>query len=213
MKLVLISDTHGKHDAVSVPDGDVLVHAGDMTMVGGKNEYRSFATWFAALPHRHKILIAGNHDFNIGYFKVECLPYVENIHYLENESVTIRGIKFYGSPITPRFGQWAFMLPRDSEEIRDCWSQIPEDTDVLITHGPPYGILDQSIPHYSENVGCENLAERVLKLPNLKMHFFGHIHGSYGINVRDSACFGNGAMLDESYNFTGRKPLEFWIEQ
>lgn len=209
MKLILISDTHGKHDQIKVPDGDVLVFAGDMTMAGGTKEYKSFATWLFQQPHKHIVCIAGNHDFNIGFWKTEIMPHVRpNICYLEDSEVTIDGVKFYGSPVTPRYGMWAFMLDRDSKEIRERWNEIPEDTDVLITHGPPYGILDQSAPHlHGEHLGCEELLKRLFELSKLKLHVFGHIHGSHGresYEVRrrwmEHITFANASVLDEAYN-------------
>lgn len=194
MRIVLISDTHSMHDKVSVPGGDVLVHAGDLSMMGQKTEYESVAKWINALPHKHKIVIAGNHDFAIYKFISRLAP---SVHYLENFGIAIDGIKFWGSPITPRFGSWAYGVER-GKDIAEYRSEIPNDTDVLITHGPPMGILDQAIPQHSENLGCADLLQRVKKI-RPRIHVFGHIHGGYGSRVIDGTYFCNASVVNEAY--------------
>ncbi len=155
MKIIALSDTHGYYSQVEVPDGDVLVFAGDATAHGRPIELTLFLEWFEEFPHPHKIVIAGNHD---RCYEVE--PKFARAHfasaiYLQDEEVIIDGIKFYGSPWTPEYYNWAFMLPR-GPAIADKWKLIPEDTDVLITHGPPHGILDTRI-NTTVATGCEEL--------------------------------------------------------
>lgn len=199
MKLVLISDTHEKHGKLTVPDGDVLVHAGDLTYRGDFYATLEAAQWLRSLPHKHKIVIAGNHDYLFEKKNKEARGLMDGLHYLENESVVIEGIKFYGSPVQPRFYDWAFNVDR-GPAIRAYWDRIPEDTDVLITHGPPRGVLDQAAPHRnSEHVGCDDLFEAVLRIKP-KVHVFGHIHGGYGYRRILDTQFYNASVVDEAYN-------------
>ena len=144
LKTLLISDTHGTHWHNNYQiDGeyDLLIHAGDFTNHGREDEISDFMLWIDALDQFKDIIyIAGNHDLNYQADPLVTLSGGTRLHYLYNSSVTIDGIKFYGSPYTPRFFDWEFMY--DEEEAEDLWSTIPTDTDVLITHGPPYGIFD-----------------------------------------------------------------------
>ena len=190
MKIIALSDTHGLHKNAIVPDGDILIHAGDFCNWGVKDEVKSFNKWLGTLPHKHKIVIAGNHDICLdpncrdprtGNHKYDGHQLITNAHYLENESIEIEGIKFWGSPFTPMFMDWAFMM--NDPSLEGVWAKIPEDTEVLITHGPAYGILDEVFRASRETgdcVGSTSLLKRIQKLKNLKYHLFGHIHGSYG---------------------------------
>ena len=144
MKIVCISDSHGKHKKIkNIPSGDVLIHAGDMTSEGEIETIGSFNKWLGELPHRHKIVIAGNHDwsFDNGQ-RFLAREMITNATYLEDSEITIDGVKFYGSPWTPEYGEWAFNIPR-GEALASKWSMIPDDVNVLITHGPPKKILDR----------------------------------------------------------------------
>jgi len=141
MKLITISDTHGLHWSLDIPDGDVLIHAGDLTDRGILEEVSEFNTFLGTLPHPHKIVIAGNHDLCFEDYRMDCEEALTNCIYLQDQEVTIDGVRFYGSPWQPWFYDWAFNLER-GPEIRAKWDLIPEGTDVLITHGPPYGIGD-----------------------------------------------------------------------
>lgn len=184
MKIIFISDTHTLHGQIlnEIPEGDVLVHCGDVSGRGVGSEIQDFLAWFSSLPHKNKIFIAGNHDFGFQYRDhvlqktLESLK-EQNIHYLEDSGIEIDGVKFWGSPWTPPFYNWAFMLNED--EIKEKWEMIPRDTNVLITHGPPLGILDLVV-YGQENVGCPALMEEIVKLKDLKVHAFGHIHEEYG---------------------------------
>jgi len=199
MKLTIISDTHNRHEDVILPKGEVLIHAGDFTGRGTRAECVSFLKWFAKQNFKYKILIAGNHDF---FFEKnekeeiqEILP--KNIHYLNNSSITIEGVNFYGSPITPFFHNWAFNRER-GKEIKQYWDEISDNTDVLITHGPPFGILDKTVR--GEKVGCEELLLAVKRIKP-KFHIFGHIHEDYGIVEKNETTFINASLLNERYYY------------
>lgn len=179
MKIVTVSDTHSMHESVDVPDGDVLIHAGDFTGRGSIYDLEDFLGWFAQFPHENKILIAGNHDwcFQREGLRQEAIDMTNEVAtYLEDSSVVIDGVKFYGAPWQPEFCDWAFNVPR-GEPLAEIWAKIEADTNVLITHGPPHKILDWCP---GGHVGCEDLLTAVQKLPDLKYHIFGHIHESYG---------------------------------
>lgn len=215
MKIVAFSDTHTYHRQVAVPDGDVLVFAGDLMGSGYKHtEVKDFAEWFGGLPHRNKIVVAGNHDRLFETNPTWALqqfsrPSIGSFVYLRDSSVTIEGVKFYGSPVQPWFLDWAFNVPRGAA-IREYWDRIPHDTDVLITHGPPYGVLDQMVPTGemlyktnrillpTEHLGCEELA-KVVEIVKPKVHIFGHIHGGAGTTIKDGVAFHNVAVCNESY--------------
>lgn len=203
MRLVALSDTHGQHSQVKVPDGDVLIHCGDFCKYGRLDEFKDFIAWMEAQPHRYKVFTAGNHDGIVEENLEICRALVpDSINMLLDEMVVIMGRKFYGSPWTPEFCDWWFMKDRD--KISQVWRQIPEGTEVLITHGPPYGHGDL-VPSYIGNnwprsVGCFELMKRVIEV-NPRFHFFGHIHAGYGITHSDivQTVFVNCATCDESY--------------
>jgi Icc-related predicted phosphoesterase len=186
MKLVVISDTHTQHPKLKLPEGDILIHCGDFTIQGTKYETTQFVQWFGQQPHPNKILVSGNHDFFCEEEPefIEALCAVHGINYLQNSSTRIRGIKFYGSPHTPWFYDWAWNFPRndDGTTASKCWANIPDDTDVLITHGPAHLIGDRvkkPRPGEDPNVGCPELRKRIESL-NLRLHCWGHIHEQYG---------------------------------
>jgi len=201
MRLVCISDTHSlQHNLLhSIPDGDVLLHAGDIMNCGYRvNEIRDFLSWFQKFPHKHKIFIAGNHDRYFENYPVDVrtlLKEFDDVIYLQDSSVVLDGIKFYGSAWTPFFCNWAFNVAR-GQEIKKVWDKIPEDTDVLMTHGPPYGYLDQV--NKGPYLGCEELAKRVLEVKPL-CHVFGHIHDGYGTRVEHGVSFINASCCTERY--------------
>lgn len=191
MKILHISDTHNFHEMFSMErfDGiDVVVHSGDCSNYRdpyrNEPEVRAFLAWYAAVPVKNKIFIAGNHDTSIERGMIKKSDFKEwGIIYLENEEVVIDGVKFWGSPHTPTFGDWAFMKSR--EKISRVWDEIPEDTNVLIVHGPPKGVRDLSFDRYGnlEFCGCGALAKKCYKLKdNLKLVCFGHIHDMDGVD-------------------------------
>jgi predicted phosphodiesterase len=195
MRLVIASDTHGLHDALTVPDGDVFIHCGDLTNTGELAEIREVGKWIRRLPHRFKIVIAGNHDraFELGpEFATQMLG--DGITYLQDAGTTIDGIAFWGSPWQPAFLNWAFNLQRGAELARK-WNLIPPGTDVLITHGPPATILDDA---NGQHLGCADLWKRVRDIKP-KVHAFGHIHEGSGVEERDGTIFVNASICDGSY--------------
>ncbi|MCI0702381.1 MAG: metallophosphatase domain-containing protein [Planctomycetia bacterium] len=175
MRIVCVSDTHGRHQLTEVPAGDILIHAGDVTTHGSLEDAEEFNRWLGTLPHRHKIVIAGNHDFCFQEPPAEARERITNASYLEDSGCEIEGLKFYGSPWTLLFFNWAFML--SEEELADKWARIPNDTDILITHGPPHGILDET--NRGECAGSLSLLHRVYEVKP-RLHVFGHIHEAAG---------------------------------
>lgn len=186
--------THGHHDKITIPDGDVLIHAGDFSAHGSIDEQEAFDQFLGTLPHPHKIVIAGNHDWSLEGVEYPEL-WFQHATYLQDEAVTIEGIKFYGAPWQPEFFNWAFNLPR-GEALREKWRLIPEDTDVLITHGPPYGILDRV--ESGDKVGCVDLMNAIERCKP-KLHLFGHIHEQYGVKLRGETRFANASICDPAY--------------
>jgi predicted phosphodiesterase len=194
MRLVIASDTHGLHDAVSVPDGDVFIHAGDLTKFGELAEISDFGKWIRGLPHRHKIVIAGNHDRGFEERPADAqklLGAEDGITYLQDSGVVIDGIKFWGSPWQPEFLNWAFNLQRGAEIARK-WNLVPRETDVLITHGPPITILDYA---HGQHVGCADLWKRVMDIAP-KVHAFGHVHEGSGVEEREGTTYVNASICD-----------------
>ncbi|HEX8247651.1 MAG TPA: metallophosphatase domain-containing protein, partial [Pyrinomonadaceae bacterium] len=199
-----LSDTHNRNEQIKVPGGDILIHAGDATTRGTIDEIVLFNEWFAALPHRHKIFVAGNHDWLFETDnRIARKLLSDEIIYLQDSAVEIEGLKIYGSPWQPWFFDWAFNLPR-GEPLAEKWKLIPDDTEILITHGPPFGILD--FPPDGFSVGCERLRRRVEEI-RLKLHIFGHIHHSYGTEEKFGVKFVNASVCDEAYEPTNPPPV------
>jgi len=187
MKLSIISDTHGFHDKIKLRDADIFIHCGDFTApgVGKEKHVKVFFSWLNSIASKYKaiIFISGNHDFPMEgdhRFKRNVLSSLKpNIYYLENSSVIIDNVKFYGSPYTPEFNNWAFMMPVNGKGIKENWKKIPNDVDVLITHGPSKNILDKNISGHP--CGCKYLAREVKRI-RPKIHCHGHIHEGRGSN-------------------------------
>ncbi len=198
MKILFISDTHGGHqELINLPQADILIHSGDISKRGKDCEIEDFVEWLSSLDFQQKIFIAGNHDF---YFEDKTIERVQemlpqNIHYLCDSGIVIEGINIWGSPITPTFLNWAFNRDRGSEIAR-YWRKIPQNTNILITHGPPFGILDQTIS--GSNVGCQDLLKRI-EQTRPQYHLFGHIHEGYGVHETAHTTFINGCILNENY--------------
>ncbi len=209
MQIICISDTHNFHNEVIVPNGDVLIHAGDATSMGSTEEVAAFADWFGNQPHKWKIFVAGNHDWLFQKDKdlAESVIGTYGIIYLRDWGCSIEGINFYGSPWQPEFCNWAFNLPRDGNEIQQKWQAIPQNTDVLITHGPPFGILDEES---GRCIGDRCLRERVLHIKPA-LHIFGHIHASHGEMEWNGTHFINAAICDQAYKTTN-PPIVVSIE-
>ena len=217
MTITCISDTHSIHHRIP-PDwlegGDVLVHAGDVSGRGSLREVEEFLAWFNELPYKHKIMIAGNHDFwfeKVSTFAVNEMLQEKypNIIYLNDSGVEIDGIKFWGSPVTPWFYDWAFN--RMGTDICQHWDKIPLDIDVLVTHGPMKGFLDMTLRGVS--TGCPYLLEKSAEMTNLKLFVCGHIHEAYGkFEFPDGGVFVNASTLDFNYNVKN-KPIVIEINK
>jgi Icc-related predicted phosphoesterase len=194
MRIVLLSDTHRRHAEIAVPDGELLIHAGDFSGHGTRSQIQAFDDWLGTLPHPHKVVIAGNHDF---LFEKVDNPHalLKNARYLQDEEVVIGGLRIWGSPWQPRFFDWAFNLDR-GEPLRQIWEKVPSGIDILVTHGPPKGILDR-VDRGGE-VGCEEL-RRALPRIRPRLHVFGHIHEAYGQLHLDGTHFVNAASCDLHY--------------
>ena len=218
MKITFISDTHGKHAELThkLPGGDILIHSGDF-MRGGydENEAIDFLDWFEhdVTGYDYKIVVAGNHDRLFEDEPERALKlvrdYAPNVIYLQDDSEIINGVKFYGSPHTPAFNNWAFNMDRNSDAIEMMWRNIPDDTDVLITHGPPMGVLDYT--PYGGDVGCERLIYRVLEIQPL-IHVFGHVHSSYGHKYNETTDFINASNLNEAYELVN-EPVNVILDE
>lgn len=243
MKLVAISDTHSLHNKETfpeIPEGDILVHAGDATRHGNVEELIEFLQWFGQQPHPYKIYVPGNHDRAIDsqfYFekyiglkpKEELLQQAaetaakvmqhvpDGVTVLIDESLVIedpdmtRSLTLYGSPFTPKYHSfnWAFLRNRGIP-LEDKWSSIPDDTDILITHGPSYGHGDLAPPYGAplpRHAGCLELLKRIINVEP-KLHICGHIHCGYGAYQSDEikTTFINASICDESYEPT-HKPI------
>lgn len=232
MRIVCISDTHGLHSIMEgyqpLPKGDILIHAGDCTNVGKPHEVIEFVEWFMNVKgFDTKIFIAGNHDFafekiNQPHHKGDfdwfnSIMNEENLSqsdviYLEDSEFTIESsefskpIKFYGTPWQPEFFNWAFNLPRQGKELEEKWDKIPDDTDVLITHGPPHGIRDFVNGHFGPNsVGCELLRYRIEQVKPV-LNIFGHIHEAYGAAYIKDTFYVNASICTERY-VPSNKPI------
>ena len=225
MKVTLISDTHTKHNQLNgdLPGGDLLIHAGDFMNSGYEPmEAVEFFKWFDKIStYDNKIFIAGNHDRWIENEPKEVqyiLTGYNTIDYLQDEWMIIgdgdphdpntKTAKVYGSPWQPEFYDWAFNLPRSGEELKTKWDAIPDNTDILITHGPAQTYLDTAgAPYNTPLLGCELLKERI-ELIHPKIHVCGHIHGGYGYYYNGHTHFFNASILDERYNYAN-KPFHF----
>ncbi|GAB4459697.1 MAG: metallophosphoesterase [Anaerolineales bacterium] len=194
MKIIAFSDTHGRRPWFKIPAGDVLVFAGDMTLHGRLDEVVKFNEFLGSLPHTHKLVIAGNHDTCFVTHLDESRARLSNATYLQDESVTIEGVKFYGTPWQPVFRNMAFNLPQ--EALRLKWECIPADTDVLITHTPPYGYNDRTF--FGSRVGCRDLLEAVERLQPA-LHIFGHIHEAHGQSTSGQTVFANVSVCNLFY--------------
>jgi Icc-related predicted phosphoesterase len=199
MKIVCISDTHGRHRKLNIPEGDILVHAGDFTSVDSGSDLIDLDEWFEELPHPYKILIAGNHDWCFQKRPKMSRLSVKAAIYLQDEAYTIGGVKFYGSPWQPRFCDWAFNLDRGGPLLKEKWSRIPDDTDILITHGPP---ADQGdLNSMGVRMGCQDLAEAIKRVQP-KVHIFGHNHEGYGVTEKHGTIYVNASTCTARYSPT-----------
>jgi predicted phosphodiesterase len=203
MNITCISDTHNQHNNIPskyLTGGDCIIHSGDVSGRGTRQEIELFLEWYSGLPYTHKVLIAGNHDFffeEAPEYEIEAvLAKYPNIIYLNDSGIEIEGLKIWGSPVQPWFHSWAFN--RKGTEICKHWDLIPLDTDILITHGPAKGYLDLTL--HGDVTGCPYLLEKISELTNLKLFVHGHIHEAYGrVDFPDGGVFLNASVLNARY--------------
>lgn len=185
--IVALSDTHGAHRDLDIPAGDILIHAGDLTLTGSLEEVAEFDHFLAQLPHPHKVVIAGNHDWCFERVPEDARSLLKNAIYLQDEATVVDGLRLYGSPWQPWFFDWAFNLER-GQALAEKWRLIPDDTQILITHGPPLGIGDLAMD--GRRTGCEDLLRRIDKV-RPALHIFGHIHEARGTWRREGTTHVN----------------------
>ncbi|HEX9637880.1 MAG TPA: metallophosphatase domain-containing protein [Acidobacteriota bacterium] len=200
MRIVCLSDTHGYNDRVQVPEGDLLLHAGDHS---GRSlrEVVKFNAWLASLSHRHKLVIAGNHDFAFaGPEQEQARRALGAAVYLEDSGLEVGGLQVWGSPWQPWFMNMAFNLQRGAA-IRAKWDRIPREVDILITHGPPHGVMDRVVR--GDRVGCEELKAAV-RQRRPRLHLFGHIHEAYGMREEGGVRFVNASICNQRFEPVNR---------
>lgn len=217
MKIWHLSDTHGLHKHIEVPGCDLVIFSGDgsnsRNVDENQREWASFTEWFGNLPIKHKVLTFGNHETwaekNLGLARDNCATY--GIICLVNESCVIEGLKIWGSPYTPRFFDWAFNCDRD--KIGKIWAQIPNDTDIVVTHGPPRGILDLTYDGKwnLEQAGCGALARRIEEIKP-RLCLAGHLHKSKefknnAVLTRGKVIYSNASCADNNYNLVSEGHL------
>lgn len=211
MKITFISDTHSKHNQIAndLPGGDLLIHSGDISSMGWEHEVKQFCKWFDKIDNYDcKVFIAGNHDlgFEDNYENImQIVNSYKTINYLQDDYLIFNDVRIYGTPWQPEFFDWAFNLPRNGEALYQRWNNIPEDTDILVTHTPPFGHLDTVEGRRQENLGCELLRARV-DVIKPQINCAGHLHSGYGIKSTRDTHFVNASVLDERYAYT-QKPI------
>ena len=193
VRVVVVSDTHNGHRMLDIPDGDIFIHCGDMTNRGSAPELADVNAWLEELPHLHKLVICGNMDQRLESLKDRNARarFFPNCIYLEDEAVEIAGLHVYGSPFTPKFCG-SFQLA-DQHEADQKWSSIPEGLDILVTHGPPKGVLD--VVDRDTHVGCPQLMRRI-QVAQPQYHCFGHIHEEGG----KQATYGRTTFVNAAQN-------------
>jgi Icc-related predicted phosphoesterase len=205
LRITCISDTHLHHNKIIMPETDMIIHAGDFTNRGRVSEVGNFLRWYGKQEAKYKLLVCGNHEVEIStqlsLLKDMCEE--EGIQLLHNSQTVIEGHVIFGSPYSNEFGRWAFGLP--DKELQDIWNRIPDDTSILITHGPAFGNLD-SCPGGS--VGSISLREHLdTKLSNLKLHVTGHIHESRGMLLKNGVLTINASVCGIPHSDININPL------
>jgi Icc-related predicted phosphoesterase len=210
IKIVAISDTHNAHGKLSIPECDILIHAGDESMHGSATEIMAFAEWFEKQPAKHLVWIPGNHSLGFEAQWPHSLNWVKHCsprtNVLINQSVVLEGLSIWGSPVTPWFHDWAYNVQR-GPDIRAYWNKIPVGTNIVVTHGPPYHIMDTAKPGTSREakVGCAQLLDAIWRVKP-KLHIFGHIHEGYGVEKYGDTTFVNAAIMSDKY-IPSNKPI------
>lgn len=208
IRIVLISDTHQLHGDLDMPEGDILIHAGDFSAYSTAKELEKINGWFGTLPYKKIFLVPGNHDGEFSSRYEQSIKAMTNATVLLDEAFEYEGYKIYGTPWCNQFGTWWFMT--NEKALQEAWAKIPDDTDILITHQPPYDILDHV---YRGHAGSVSLREAVLERVKPKLHVFGHLHLDGGQTSRkNGTIFVNAAMCDEEYAIH-RKPVVILLGQ
>jgi Icc-related predicted phosphoesterase len=206
MKVVCISDTHELHRELAVPAGDLLLHAGDFTFFGkGTRAIKDFNAWLGELPHPHKVITCGNHEYAIDT-NPDLRKLITNATILINESVIVGPAKIWGSPLTQHHDT-AFGRSNASDRIQ-VYNNIPLDTDIVITHGPPYGVLDAD-ETYPGPSGDRELRAAIIRVKPI-LHVFGHAHSGYGVRQSKDTTFVNAALFGWSGELENR-PFVFEV--
>lgn len=205
MKIVAISDVHGKWNKITIPECNLLISCGDYSFRGETHMVKDFHKWLNKQPATHIISVQGNHELqvqhNFNLSKQIAQEQCPRVHFMEEGLVEIEDKKIWCSAWTPWFYDWAYNARR-GEEIQRHWDLIPQDIDILVTHGPPAGVLDTVIGREQDHLGCLDLMDKINQLPKLKYHFFGHIHSGHGtMNFNDKTFF-NVSICDEQYKPT-----------
>lgn len=200
LKIDCISDTHGNHEKLCLPGGDILIHAGDCSSEGELDDVLAFLDWFQTQNYVHLLLVPGNHDtiFELipELMEEECKK--RQVRLLNDSGCTIEGLKIWGSPILPKFCEIPFGRDR-GPAIKKHWDLIPIDTEILITHGPPHGVKDELD---GKHLGCLDLYKKILQT-KVKLHVFGHIHAGAGADSIEGRIYVNAASLTEADPFQG----------
>ena len=194
MKIALMSDTHLLHRKfkIRLPEAEMVIHSGDATWEGKLDELACFADWFRNLPYKKKIFVAGNHDAIFQQNRTLAQSMLgDGVIYLEDDLVEIDGLRIYGSPWQPAYGNLAFNLPRGNP-LAQKWHKIPKNVDILVTHGPPLRMRDLTAE--GEHAGCGDLYEAVVRRVKPRLHVFGHVHNAYGIVAQGRTLFVNAAI-------------------
>jgi Icc-related predicted phosphoesterase len=222
MIITFISDTHGKHNKITqdLPGGDLLLHAGDISSMGYQHEVQQFCKWFNNVEnYNHKIFIAGNHDwgFQNNVEKImEIVNSYKTVDYIQDETISVgddeKMVNIYGSPWQPEFYNWAFNLPKNGVELAAKWDAIPDNTDILITHGPAFGVLDTVAGKMWDNLGCQLLTNKIKSIKP-KIHVCGHIHSGYGYYFDGDTHFINASVLNEAYQYTNKPITIDWNQE
>jgi len=214
LRVCFISDTHTYHKSVEIPECDILIHSGDATYRGLKDEMESFGQWFRELPVKHKVFVPGNHDKSTEFDLANALSWLSfnndlkqfgECYYLHQNWAIIEGMVIYGDGSQPRFGHgWAHNVDR-GEPIAEVWAKIVDNVNILVTHGPVHGVLDLTF-YGQESVGCEELKKRIGQLDNMFIHSCGHIHEAYGTSRKGDKLYVNASICTLQYNPTN-KPI------
>lgn len=202
MKIVMISDVHEQWHDLVIPSCDLLISAGDYSYRGKPQVVVAYHKWLDQQNAGYIISVQGNHELwvekNYPLAKDTVRSISPSMRFVEEGLGTDGALKIWCSAYTPRFHDWAYNVDRGAA-IKAHWDRIPDDTEILITHGPPLGIMDQIVPGQSEHLGCADLMKRIVNLPKLKLHVFGHIHGSSGECDINGVRFVNASICNEQY--------------